>query len=118
MATNSLIFQYPANTIEFIASSAARPKRIYGPDGRATDQLKVDSKGRPLNGFDAVGRLNGQEVQLQVESAHLLPDQVPFGTVWQGSGDPAKVTIRATATGNFATLVVKVELDAFQPLNR
>jgi hypothetical protein len=118
MATNNLRLSYRAETFEFIASSASRPKRAYGADGNPTGQPKVDAKGRALHGFDAVGRIDGQEVQMQIESPQALPEQIPFGTVWQGAGAPAQVTIRATASGNFGSLVIKAELESFQPVKR
>jgi hypothetical protein len=115
MANSTITYKQPAEGFVFIASSASRPKRNYA-DGKATEAPKTDAKGRPVFGFDAVGRINGQEVQVQVECAQALPDQVPFGTVWQGSGDPATVSIRATANGTFASLVVRVDLDGFTPM--
>ena len=115
---NSLTFTQSAETFVFIASSTSRPKRAYGADGKATDAPKVDAKGRPLYGFDAVAQINGQEVQVNVEAPTPLPENIPFGTVWVAMGDKVATTIRATSNGNFASLVVKAELDGFEPLKR
>lgn len=115
MAT-SLVIPVAAQAVRFVPESdEAREARVW-EDGKAYAERarKTDSKGRGLFQFTALVELNGVRIgSIGVESPQALPETVALGTVFQGSGGSASLTVSNNRDG--FDLKSRLLIDGFEP---
>jgi hypothetical protein len=92
---------------------SSRPVFVYSGDKR-TDVRKVDARGNPVEAFEATLEIAGQRLgKGRIECGQRLPQDVPLGTVFAGSGEAAE--LRISNQRDAFDLRIALALAAFEP---